>query len=218
MNARRSVYAEVFRRALFQQIDGLAFDLFDGKLRSGDLVFDLTAHKANYEVAMGYEEVGPKNEPPLVCAAQPMQQSLFEPVLKRDFNEFEADFAIYMDCQDAIIWWHRVAANQRSGYYLRGWRRERMFPDFVAMSAEGGSMDAYRKTLLVFETKGAHLSGNEDTEYKKKLLDLLQQAYNGDLPTRGHYRIRGVPPRGTFRMVMSDEIELAFEGTPVAES
>ena len=218
VNARRSVYAELFRRALFEQIDGLAFDLFDGKLRSGDVVFDLTAKEANYKVALGFDEVAPKDEPPLVCATRPMQQSLFEPILKRDFNNLEADFAIYMDCQDAIIWWHRVAASQRSGYYLRGWRRDRMFPDFVAMSADSGKMDAYRKMLLVFETKGAHLAGNEDTEYKRKLLKLLQDAYNGDLPTRGHYRIRGGTPDGTFRMVMSNEFDLAFEGTPVADS
>lgn len=216
VNARRSVYAESFRQDLFQQIDGLAFHIFRGKFHSGDVIFDLTAHEGNYEIAEGYDEVVLENEQTLATAAKSVQRSLFETVLLRDFNELERKFAFYMDSKKAITWWHRVAAAQRSGYYLRGWRRSRVFPDFVAISAEGGRMDAYRTMLLVYETKGAHLAGNEDTEYKKQLLDLLQDAYNGDLPRRGHVKIREGEPRGKFAMVMSDEIELAFEGTPVA--
>ena len=217
VNARRSTYAESYREALSKQIDHLAFNLFRGKFHTGDVVFDLTAHEANYELAEGYDEIVLESEQTLATAARSIQRSLFETVLLRDFNELERKFALYMDSKNAITWWHRVAASQRSGYYLRGWRRDRVFPDFVAMSAEGGRMDAYRTMLLVFETKGAHLAGNEDTEYKKKLLGLLQDAYNGDLPALGHMKIREGEPRGKFRMVMSDEIELAFEGTPVAK-
>ena len=62
----------------------------------------------------------------------------------------------------AITWWHRVAARQRSEYYLRGWKRERIWPDFIAMAGQTEG----KPHLLVFETKGGHLD-NPDTGYKR---------------------------------------------------
>ena len=34
----------------------------------------------------------------------------------------------------ALKWWHRVAALPSGDYYLRGWKQERIWPDFVAMA------------------------------------------------------------------------------------
>ena len=31
--------------------------------------------------------------------------------------------------------------------------------------------------LIIFETKGQHLSGNSDTQYKEKVLEMLEKAY-----------------------------------------
>ena len=49
-------------------------------------------------------------------------------------------------------------------YYLREWRRDKVWPDFVAM---GGERDG-KLSVLVFETQGEHLKGNNDTEYKER--------------------------------------------------
>ena len=60
--------------------------------------------------------------------------------------------------------------------------------------------------LLVFETKGEHLKGNEDTEYKQQVFETLENAFNV-----GSMTICDGPAKGTFRLVFSeDEFELAL--------
>ncbi len=61
----------------------------------------------------------------------------------------------------------------RQDYSLQGWQRNKIYPDFVAC-INGDRM-------LVLETKGLQLNGNDDTEYKQKLLSLLTE-YHHALP------------------------------------
>ena len=100
-----------------------------------------------------------------------MQLSLFEPVFERHYNELERRFAFYLDEQKALQWWHRVAVRQRGDYYLQGWRRNRVWPDFVAMAGAARG----KPSVLVFETKGEHLQGNDDTDYKERCLPPLRR-------------------------------------------
>ena len=123
-----------------------------------------------------------------------MQFSLFTPVFDRQFdNDLERNFARYLDEQKAIEWWHRVAVRQQSEYYLRGWKEDRIFPDFVAMAHE--SDGTHR--ILVIDTKGRHLEGNQDTRYKESVLETLQDAYNH----HGTMTVEDGPAKGTFRLV-----------------
>jgi len=50
-------------------------------------------------------------------------------------------------------------------YALQGWQRNKIYPDFIACVKDD--------RVLVLETKGLQLKGNDDTEYKQKLFDLL---------------------------------------------
>ena len=68
-------------------------------------------------------------------------------------------------------WLHRIAVNQQL-YGLQGWQRNRIYPDFLAC-VHGTAEDKYRFTVL--ETKGDHLKGNDDTEYKQQLFELLSE-------------------------------------------
>ena len=125
----------------------------------------------------------------------PVQFSLFEPIYTQQFDStLERNFARYLDEQKALQWWHRVAVRQRGDYYLRGWKRERIWPDFVAM---GGETDG-KPHVLVFETKGKHLD-NPDTDYKRRVLETLQNAYNC-----GTMTVRDGPAKGTFRLVFNE--------------
>ena len=54
--------------------------------------------------------------------------------------------------------------------------------------------------MLVFETKGEHLRDNPDTDYKRRVLDTLQTAFNC-----GTMTIRDGPAKGTFRLVFSED-------------
>ena len=216
--ARRSTYAEQFRRYLFGQIDSRAKDKFGEMLDTGEISFDLETTEGSYEICEECDEVVREREPPLSMAAKTVQRSLFKPVLERDFNEYERDFAYFMEGKKAISWWHRVAVSQRSGYYVRGWRRERVFPDFVALATPSGDIHDYQPQLLFFETKGAHLRDHEDTKYKKCLLGILEDAFNDDLAPRGHFRMRGGKGKGAFRMVFQGKEHEALAGTWAGEA
>ena len=89
-----------------------------------------------------------------------------------------------------------MAVRQRGDYYLRGWKQERIWPDFVAMG--GGSNG--KPHVLVFETKGEHLRDNPDTDYKQRVLETLQNAFNC-----GTMTVRDGPAKGTFRLVFNTE-------------
>ena len=214
--ARRSVFAERFRQHLFEQIDIRARDKFMNLLDTGEISFDLETLEGNYEIYEECETVILESDRELGTAAVSVQSSLFDKVLERDFNAFEKEFALYVDGNRAIAWWHRVAASQRSGYYLRGWRRERVFPDFVAVASTSGDPHDYRQQLLIFETKGAHLKDSDDSRYKSCLLNLLQDAYNDDLAPSGLMRIKEGELRGVFRMVIQGQHDEALAGTLAA--
>ena len=217
INALRARYAEQFRAKISEQIDEQSRIIFFDKFNNGLLRFDLEADEGNYEMDESFDRTIPRDENELTDFAQPVQRSLFEPVLDSDFNSFERNFAFYIDSKSAILWWHRVAASQRYGYYVRGWRRDRIFPDFVALATDNGSPNAFDDQLLLFETKGAHLENHESTEYKQKVFEFLQQAYNGDLTPSGSMTLKNGIPKGVFRMVFERDMEQALAGTLAGE-
>ena len=77
---------------------------------------------------------------------------------------------------------------------MRGWKQNRIWPDFVAMASETGG----KPHVLVFETKGKHLD-NPETDYKRRVLETLQNAYSC-----GTMTVRDGPAKGTFRLVFSE--------------
>jgi len=107
--------------------------------------------------------------------ARPVEKSLLEPALKTaDMNEFEAQFAGYLDGKQALQWWHRNVA--KTQYGLQGWRRHKVYPDFVfGLVQQGG-----RSKTVILETKGLHLAGSDDTQYKQAMLARLTQAFKDE--------------------------------------
>jgi type III restriction enzyme len=109
---------------------------------------------------------------------QVVQQNLFAPAYRDDFNDYEQRVACYLDNDAAVRWWHRNVAKRQYG--VQGWRKPKIYPDFIfALSAEGGV-----ERLMIVETKGDHLAGNNDTEYKKKLLELCSGSFSWENATR----------------------------------
>ena len=206
---RRAYLAHLFRTHVKDEVESQAESIFRQKLDRGDIRFDLETGQPNYRMTCDYEiQVGP-NEKPLLIDYQPVQLTLFEPVFEREFdNELEKRFACYLDEQQALRWWHRVAARQSGEYYLQGWKQGRIYPDFVALAT--GAVDERR--VLIFDTKGEHLSGNTDTEYKRKVLETLEGAFN----TAGTLKLReGGTISGVFQLVFERHLETEFaEITP----
>ena len=94
----------------------------------------------------------------------PLQRSSFAPLYKSDLNQDEREVAVYLDAEKSLIWWHRNVAQHQ--YALQGWRRERIYPDFL-FAVRPGNQYGRGNRLVVMETKGDHLQGNLDTEYKR---------------------------------------------------
>ena len=165
-----------------KQVNQQAEQIFKQKLKDNDIVFKLFHDNMNINWEMGTEiDFAAVDDDTFfthrkAAAAQLSlfdmldtnkfcNQSLFKIYRNRDFNQFEKQVAWYLDEDEAIKWWHRMAA--RRDYGLQGWQKQKVWPDFLACSTHGG------KKYMVLETKGRHLEGNPDTEYKQKLFNLL---------------------------------------------
>ena len=188
--------AATLRDHVIAEVERRAEEIFRDKLRQREISFDLESSDHNFRVRESYEIPVSVDESTLQNYGRPLQLSLFEPVLARQFDsELERNFARYLDEQKALTWWHRVAVRQQGDYYLRGWKRDRIWPDFVAMAGS----NAGKPHVLVFETKGEHLKGNDDTEYKRKVFETLEGAFNV-----GKMKVHDGPAKGTFRLVFHE--------------
>ena len=206
---RRAYLTQVLREHVRDEVEAQAEQVFQEKLNGGYIRFDLETGKPNYRMVGNYEIFVGDNDRLLTRKSyEPLQLSLFEPVFVSQFNKLEISFSRYLDEQKALKWWHRVAARQKGEYYLQGWKQGRIYPDFVALAGRGDE----EKRVLIFDTKGEHLSGNQDTEYKKKVLETLEGAFNAAGTIR---LIEGTTLTGVFELVFDKHLETNFaEITP----
>ena len=213
---RRPYLAFALREHVVSEIEKQAERVFAEKLRTKDIRFDLESGD-NFRMAYEYEIPISKGDRTLEkdFGVGPLQLSLFEPIFERQFDtELERKFAFYLDEQKALQWWHRVAVRQQYEYYLRGWRDGRIYPDFIAM----GSEPYEKRHFLVFETKGEHLRGNPDTEYKERVLQTLENAFNDGFDA-GKVTVKYGPARGVFRLVFNEaEFPAALAGLSAASA
>ena len=195
---RRSWLAHALRAHVVREIERRAERVFREKLGRGDIRFDLNAGRRNFRMVERFEIVVPEDSGLFDRKdGKPAQRSLFEPIYRRQFDsDLERGFARYLDEREALRWWHRVAARQGGDYYLRGWKPDRIWPDFVALWGRSAETAA----LAIYETKGRHLE-NSDTAYKERVMKTLEGAFNC-----GAMTVRGGPAKGVFRLVF-DEAE-----------
>ncbi|MXV84779.1 restriction endonuclease subunit R [Candidatus Poribacteria bacterium] len=196
---RRSYLVHALREHVKHEIEQQAEWVFRRKLDHGEIRFDLETEEPNYKLRYQYEIEVRANDRPLTRYGSPVQLSLFEPIFEQHFDsEFEKKFAYYLDERRALQWWHRIAVRQRGEYYVQGWKQGRIYPDFVAMTREIAGVTR----VLIFETKGEHLGGNLDTEYKKKVLKTLEDTFNNG----GTMMVReGTTRAGIFQLVFSEQ-------------
>jgi type III restriction enzyme len=196
---RRSYLAHALREHVKSEVEAQAEQVFRRKLDQDEIRFDLEARVPNYRMVDSYDIQVREDRPLLRRDYEPLQLSLFEPVFEQQFDsELEKNFAYYLDEERALQWWHRVAARQRGEYYLQGWKRGRIYPDFVAMTNDIAGVTR----VLIFDTKGEHLEGNLDTEYKRKVLETLEGVFN----TAGRMIVRDDSrPQGIFQLVFSEQ-------------
>jgi type III restriction enzyme len=103
-----------------------------------------------------------------------IQQSLFDAV-PDTFNELEKAVALYLDKHPKVLWWYRNLVG-RNHFYIQGYRRNRVYPDFVVQEGEQvGESKKPTASVLVLESKGQQLKGSEDTNYKRSLAEYFNK-------------------------------------------
>ncbi len=175
VGASSASLVEQLRKDLEGERDRLAQEVFEQLVQQGRIEFCLRADRQDYELPheMLLDVAGKPKKLRRTSDDADMEKSLLAPALRTpDLNEFEALFAGYLDEQPALRWWHRNVA--RTQYGLQGWRRHKVYPDFVF----GYHPQGNRARVVLLETKGMHLEGNSDTRYKQALLERLTQAFS----------------------------------------
>ena len=92
-------------------------------------------------------------------------KSLFESVSEESVNPLERSVALCLDRDERVLWWYRNIVGPDS-YHVQGYLKQRVHPDFVAQSVLSRRPE---RLVWVLESKGAHLKGNDDTNYKRDL-------------------------------------------------
>jgi len=198
---------------LREQVERKAEELFRQKLETGDIALKLVTSRnpeLNWVLAKTLEIAVSEDDRILYRKdGEILGKCLFEKVYQRDFNQLEKETAWYLDSRDCVYWWHRIAVNQQS-YELQGWQRHRVYPDLLAC-LHGTEKGKFRFSVL--ETKGEHLKGNDDTEYKRKLFELLTAHANTAIHA-GQFELWEENQGMTFTLLMEDswKEELAKEG------
>jgi type III restriction enzyme len=97
------------------------------------------------------------------------EKSLFDFVNEEDSNSLERAVALCLDRDENVLWWYRNLVGEQS-FAIQGYKRDRLYPDFVAQSApERGP----RHVVWVIESKGEHLQGSTDTQYKRDVASMF---------------------------------------------
>lgn len=142
--------------------------LFRAEVAAGRIQFRLRTDGHNWQMPFEAETFEPVGAEKLA-----VEKSLFSPIYRGDFSsQDERDIAVYLDAEKALTWWHRNVA--RSHYAISGWRRNKVYPDFIFAVKH----DDARHAMVVLEMKGQHLAGNDDTEYKKAVLQLMTESFS----------------------------------------
>jgi type III restriction enzyme len=176
LGAASGVIIDRLRVALTKERDARSEALFRAAVKAGDIQFRLRMDGNNWPMPDHMLTTEPANAPHLTGGdGGALTRSLFSPVFRNELNGQEQNVAVHLDGDGTVKWWHRNVAKAGYGMGLQGWKRGRIYPDFIF--ATGGKAGAGR--IVVLETKGDHLQ-NPDTDYKRDLLDFLTGNFSWD--------------------------------------
>ncbi|HLO98303.1 MAG TPA: hypothetical protein VK171_06885, partial [Fimbriimonas sp.] len=154
-------------RLVRTKIDDLAEKAFDAGLLDGSIVFDLVAEPW-WKMPVQEQITGTRRD------VYDFEKNLFDPVYENELNNLERTVACYLDRQEMVWWWYRNVVKGQ-GYGLQGWKRNRIYPDFIVAKGTEEGIDAW----VILETKGDHLDGS-DTQYKAAVGAKLASAYRSN--------------------------------------
>ena len=147
-----------------RQTEAAFKDLF----AAGQLSFFLECIEGRFEIP---PEVQVRNTRRMVHDDNsPIQRSLFD-LVPDEMNDYEKSVALFLDHHPQVLWWYRNLVGPQH-FAIQGYKRNRIYPDFVVQQGEGAKPAA---TVIVVESKGKHLEGNPDTSYKRSIAGYFEK-------------------------------------------
>ena len=126
---------------------------------------------------------------------------LFDEIDLTAMNTLERKVGGILDKQSKILWWFRNKVSKQ-WYTIQGWQQYKIHPDFVAAKKLS---DGKLELVYILESKGEQLLGNADTQYKKKVLDLMTKQNQ-------EYKIEKVQQMELFALNEKAEFYLVEDG------
>lgn len=160
----REKTAGFIERETDKQTEAAFKDLFDGK----KLCFFLECLECRFEIP---EQVELRAMRQLARDnGDLVQRSLYD-YTPDNFNEYERSVALFLDDHPQVLWWYRNLVGPEN-FSIQGYRRHRLYPDFVVQEGRDSKPIA---CVLVLESKGKHLKGSEDTTYKRSVAGYFEK-------------------------------------------
>ena len=189
---------EELRKHVEKEKDRMAEEVLRKLVKGGDLRFLLL--KNDNRARLPSHVVVRKSSRTLNRSdGQPLQKSLFDFVPEEDFNSMEQSVAWYLEEQGKLLWWYRNISRQ--DYSIQGWRKHKIYPDFIFTERNKADESNYDKVFVV-ETKGLHLN-NEDTNYKEKIFALCNQL--ADETSWNALKLEFPDRKVIFKVIFGDE-------------
>lgn len=175
--------------------------VFKEKLGNKEIFMRLVSYEAdkfNWKMPSEIEVSVGVNEAPIAA----FEKNIFEPQFMSVFNGFESKIASYINSRDAVKWWHRLAV-RGSEYAVCGWRKEKLYPDFlIAYSNKNG-----RIKMQFVEAKGDHLQGNPKTAYINSLFEVLNSHLRDHFVNVGDIKLINENDEVAFDLVLQENQE-----------
>lgn len=161
---------EELRKRAQEEKDRLAQEFFWKAIRDKELSFLMLKDDQGYRLP---SKLGMRKGASMLTRedGSQLQMSLFDIVADGDFNPPEKTVARYLEEQEKLLWWYRNRS--RHDYMIQGWRKHRIYPDFIFSETDTKDQSDYAK-VFVIEAKGVHLK-NEDTKYKQDVFKLCNK-------------------------------------------
>lgn len=101
-----------------------------------------------------------------------VSRSLFDYVADESLNDYEKSVALFLDRQPQVLWWYRNIVGS-SNFSIQGYKRNRIYPDFVVQRQKRQEEMPFA-TVLVVESKGKHLRETLDSRYKREVAKVFE--------------------------------------------
>jgi len=161
---------EELRKYLEHERDILSESIFRNLLENKMLCFFLLTNKNGFSLSRS-RTVKATSKSIVRDDNTQLERSLFDFLPQEDYNDMEKSVALYLDEQAKLLWWYRNLSRQ--DYSVQGWKKGRIYPDFIFSEVNAKRKNDYSKVFVV-ETKGIHLK-NEDTDYKKNVFEFCNK-------------------------------------------